>query len=375
MDFKSLTVFLDSLPEKGIPGTDCIIYHKHKEVYRYQSGYADKEAQIPVRPGLLYNLYSATKPVTCVAALSLYEKGLFKLSDPLYAYIPEYKNMYIKEHGEIRPAKNPITIRDLFTMCAGFDYNIRSKSITDIKKATNQKAPTLSVVRALSKEPLSFEPGTRWQYGLSHDVLGGLIEVASGKTLGEYCRKQIFEPLGMKDTSFLPVPEKAEKMAPLYMYFEEKQKAEKISTHNVFRLGSEYESGGGGLISSVDDYISFAAALAAGGKGEKGELILSRGTVELMRTNQLSDSVLPSFIWPQMEGYGYGLGVRTMLNPKASPFDGKTGEFGWGGAAGAYVMMDPDRELSVFYAQHMLESMEAYVHPRLRQYVYEGFET
>lgn len=373
MNFQGLTAFLDSLPEKGIPGTDCVIFHKHECIYRHQSGYSDTETGQPVTPDLLYNLYSATKPVTCTAALQLYEKGLFRLTDPLYEYIPEYKEMYIQSGENVQKAQKPILIRDLFSMTAGMHYNIRAKSIADVQKATNRKAPTMEVIRAFAKEPLSFEPGSRWQYGFCHDVLGGLIEVVSGQSLGDYCKSNIFEPLGMKDTSFQPDPAKAERMAPLYMYFKEKERAEKISSANVFRLGSEYESGGAGLISSVDDYIRFASALACGGISAENVMLLNRKTIDMMRQNQLPASILPSFDWEQMKGYGYGLGVRTMINSAATPFGGEAGEFGWGGAAGAYVFISPEHELAAYYAQHMLESMEPYVHPRLRYYIYEGF--
>ncbi|MBE7048285.1 MAG: beta-lactamase family protein [Ruminococcaceae bacterium] len=374
MNFQSLTDFLNTLPSLGVPGTDCVIYHKRKEVYRHQSGFMDIEQQIPMALNAIYNMYSATKPVTCTAALQLYERGLFTLSDPLYAYIPAYKTMYIKENGSIRKAEKPILIRDLFTMTAGFDYNIRSDAITSVKRNTNGAAPTLAVVRALATEPLSFEPGTRFQYSLCHDVLGGLVEVLSGKTLGQYCREHIFEPLGMQDTTFLPTEETEERLAPLYMHYPDKKRTVKISSQNVFRFGTAYESGGGGLLSTTEDSIRFVDMLASGGRTQQGELVLSRGTISLMRTNQVSPTALYDFGWTHMAGYGYGLGVRTMIDKEKSGSLGSLYEFGWGGAAGAYMLADTERELAVFYTQHMLESMEAYIHPRLRNYVYEGID-
>ncbi|MBR5236535.1 MAG: beta-lactamase family protein [Clostridia bacterium] len=372
MNFQPLTNFLNSLPDKGVPGTDCIVYHKGQKVYRHQSGYLDIEKKVPMSPSALYNIYSATKPVTCVAALKLYEQGLYKLSDPLYAYIPEYKNMHIEENGDLHKAEKPILIRDLFTMTAGFDYNIRSKSIARVKKETNGLAPTLQVVRGFAEEPLSFEPGTHWQYSLCHDVLGGLIEVLSGKTLGEYCKQHIFGPLGMQHSSFLVTKEIDEQLAPMYMHYPEENITKQISSQNIFRFGSLYESGGAGMISSVDDYIRFADMLARGGRTIDNELILSKSTIELMRTNQLSAEILPDFNYPHMQGYGYGLGVRTLIDKEKSDSIGSLGEFGWGGAAGAYVLADPKEELAVYYAQHMLESMEVYIHPRLRNLIYQG---
>ncbi len=375
MNFQCVTDLLEQLPKEHVPGTDCVIYYKGQAVYRHLTGYSDIEAKKAMEPGLLFHQYSATKPVTCAAALQLYEKGLYGLSDPLYAYMPEFKHMYIKNGTDLIPAKRPITIRDLFTMCAGMDYNIRSQAIANVKRETSQTVPTMALVRALAEEPLSFEPGTRWQYGLCHDVLGGLIEVVSGQTLGAYCKAHIFEPLGMQTATYMPSAATEALMAPLYMYQPEQERAVKISNHNVFRFGSLYESGGAGLIASADDYIRFAQMLTCGGKSAAGELILSRGTIELMRTNQLAPSVLPSFNWPQMAGYGYGLGVRVMMDRQKCGSVGSVGEFGWGGAAGAYLLADPEAELAAYFTQHMLGGTEDYTYPELRNRIYEAIQS
>ncbi|MBE7036645.1 MAG: beta-lactamase family protein [Ruminococcaceae bacterium] len=371
MNFNALTALLDRLPqEAGIPGADCVVYHHRKEVYRHQSGYSDIAAKKPVETDVLYNVYSASKLVTCVAALKLYEQGYFLLTDPLYEYIPEFKTMKIKENGFVSQAKNDIVIRDLFTMTAGFSYDIKSPSLLAVKKETEQRCPTLEVVRALAKEPLLFEPGSRWYYSLCHDVLGGLVEVVSGKTLEEYCRENIFEPLHMNDTSYFMDEDKEKRLAPMYLFNEEKEVAEPISNHNIFRFGSEYASGGAGIVSSVSDFIKLADCLCAGGKTITGEHILGGNTIDLMRKNHLHSDGIREFGWNHMPGYGYGLGVRTMVDPVAGGSNGPVGEFGWGGAAGAYVLIDPDNELAVCYAQHMLTSKEEYIHRRIRNTVY-----
>ena len=142
----------------------------------------------------------------------------------------------------------------------------------------------------------------------------------------------------------------------------------------MFRLGSEYESGGAGLISSVDDYIKFANVLCNKGKTQKGEKILSECTIDLMRTNHLDKTSMKDFNWIQMRGYGYGLGVRTMIDKAKGGSLSSIGEFGWGGAAGTYAMIDPENEITVFYAQHMLNNQEPYVHPRIRNIVYQCLE-
>ncbi|MBE7010968.1 MAG: beta-lactamase family protein [Ruminococcaceae bacterium] len=370
MNFSALTKFLDRLPSLGVPGCDCLIYYHHQPVYRHTSGYYDIENQIKMKEDALYNLYSASKLVTCTAALQLYEQGAFLFKDPLYEYIPEFKRVRVNENGVVREAKNPILIEDLFSMRSGITHDIRIKPITEMKQATGGRCPTLKVAQALAEEPLLFEPHTHYHYGLSHDVLGALVEVLSGQTLGEYCQKNIFEPLGMTETTYLPNGDTEARLAPLYMLLPEEKKTMKISSRNVFRLGDEHESGGAGIISSVEDFIKLAECLCNYGKTPTGEKVLSRGTIELMRTNQLDDVCLQDFDWPDLVGYGYGLGVRTMIDRAQSGSPGSYGEFGWGGAAGAYVLIDPEAELAVYYAQHMLESLEPYIHPRLRNIIY-----
>ncbi len=375
MDFQPLTQFLDSLPPRGIPGVDCIVYYRHQPVYRRSAGFADRASQKPIAPHTLYNLYSTSKVITCAAALQLYEQGKFLLNDPLAEYLPEYKAMQVRHitaqgTAELRPAVNSIRIEDLFTMSAGMTYIINSKAIRKVQAETGGRAPTREVARALASEPLIFEPGTHWNYALCHDVLGALIEVVSGQRFGKYLQDHVFEPIGMKDTGFERTPERLAQMATQYRYNEETHFADEITQDNGYVLGTAYESGGAGLISSLEDYGLFVDMLSNGGRAASGEKILSRRTIDLMRTNHLDATRLKDFNWIQMAGYGYGLGVRTMIDKARGGSESSIGEFGWGGAAGTYAMIDPDCELAVFYAQHMLNNMEPYVHPRLRNIVY-----
>jgi CubicO group peptidase (beta-lactamase class C family) len=374
MDFSPLTRFLDTLPLRGIPGVDCVVYYKHQPVLRHHAGFADRESQKPFEPHMLYNLYSTSKVITCTAALQLFEQGKFLLNDPLSEYLPEYKTMLVRTitgqgTAELRPAVKPIRIVDLFTMSAGMTYIMNSKSILKAQAETGGRAPTREVVRALAGEPLIFEPGTHWNYALCHDVLGALIEVLSGKRFGQYLQENIFDPIGMNDTGFSRTHERLARMTTQYRFNSETGVAEAITKDNGYILGSEYESGGAGLISSVEDYGLFVDTLSNGGRAASGAKILSRTTIDLMRSNQLDEIRMKDFNWEQMAGYGYGLGVRTMID-KTRGSSSSIGEFGWGGAAGTYAMIDPDCEIAVFYAQHMLNNMEPFVHPRLRNIVY-----
>lgn len=379
MSFKELEAFMDYIAKWRIPGADCAVYYKNESVFRYSAGYADVKSKKPITPDNLYYLYSASKVITCAAALQLFEKGKFLLTDPVWEYLPEFKAMYVQkrmENGEIQlvKANKSITVRDLFTMSAGLTYNLVTPSIQAVMKKTDNKCPTREIIKAIANEPLMFEPGTHWNYSLCHDVLGGLIEVISGKVFSEYLEENIFEPLEMKDTGFYPDDKKIRRMAAQYRFDDVANIAAEIPLTNEFRFGSGYESGGAGLISSVDDYIRFANALCNKGKFKNGERILSERTIDLMRTNHLDETSLKDFNWIQMSGYGYGLGVRTMIDRAKGGSLSPIGEFGWGGAAGAYVMIDPDNKVSVFYAQHMLNNQEPYVHPRIRNIVYKCLE-
>lgn len=386
MDFVYMKNLMDRLTSWRIPGNSVCIYKDGKQVFSYQSGYSDVERGIKMQGGELFNIYSCSKPATVTAALQLYEQGYFLLSDPLYDYIPEFKEMYVRKgNGELVAAKNPITMRHLFTMTAGLTYDAGT-ALEKAGKITDGKMNTLAVAKYIAENPLAFHPGEKWNYSLCHDVLAAAVEVISGKRFRDYMRENIFEPLEMKDT-FYHLPEGMEhKMAQQYRYVnsEEELTPEQLQSKrqekegrvvnagldNYLIFGSEYDSGGAGIISTVEDYAKFAAALAGGGKGVNGERILSAGTVDLLRTSQLDDVQSKEFTWPQMHGYGYGLGVKTMINRALSGSPGSYGEFGWGGAAGATILVDPDENLAMFYAHHMLNPHEEYYQPRIRNVLY-----
>lgn len=367
MRFQQLSDLLDSFIDIGIPGVDCAVYINHEPVFRHSAGYSDLEAKTPINGKETYFIYSCTKVITCATALTLLEKGKFLLTEPLYAYMPEFQTMY-KENGE--KAENPITIRDLFTMSAGFDYGIESPSIKKVIAEKNGHATTLDIVRAIANEPLYFEPGTHWRYSLCHDVLAGLVEVVSGKKFGDYVKEVIFDPLGMKRSSFGPSDLNRDTLVPLYRFNEETNRAERDLIGCKYILTPEYESGGAGIVSCVDDYILFADAMANGGVAKNGNRILASDTIDLMRINCLDQTAVRDMVWAQHAGYGYGLGVRTMIDRIKGGSIGPIGEFGWSGAAGAYTLIDPERRLAVYYAQHMLKNKEPYTHPRMRNVLY-----
>ncbi|TLS50734.1 beta-lactamase family protein [Paenibacillus antri] len=374
MDFTPLSRFIDHITSWRIPWAEVLVIHRNETVFRYRNGCADLEEKTPIDDRRIINLYSLTKIMTCAAGLQLVEKGAVLLQDPLSAYLPEYAEMTVKKtlpDGTValEKAERPIAVRDLFAMTAGFSYDLGAPSIRDVVRRTEGKVPTREFAAALAKEPLLFEPGTRWNYSLCHDVLAALVEVVDGRTFGAYVREQITEPLGMRDTGFDLSGEQLSRLAPQYEYNDALGKPVR-KDGNGFRIGTSFESGGAGLLSTVSDYALFLNALTNLGTSPDGVRILSPVSVELMRTDHLIEEMRGDFSWVQLAGYGYGLGVRTHISKAESGSLSPHGEFGWSGAAGCLAIIDPASRLTVMYAQHLLNNQEPYVHPRLKNIVY-----
>ncbi len=386
MNFSNMKDFMDRLTSWRIPGNSISVYHENKEIFRYSSGYADVEKKIKMTGDELLNIYSCTKVSTVTAAMQLYEKGYFLLDDPISEFIPEYKEMYVKgADGELTKATNSITMRHLLTHTSGLTYNLRTPEVKELME--NGTLTTLDAAREWAKEPLYFEPGAKWSYSKAHDILGAVIEVISGKRFGDYVKDNIFTPIGITDISYHRTDEICERMAMQYDFVTGDKAtddivAAQISSGNgdgiVFKLSKkcshvlspEFDSGGAGLVVSVPDYAKFASCLANGGVAPNGEKIISAATIDLLRTNQLNENQLKTLTWSQLRGYGYGLGVRTLIDKAASGSNGSLGEFGWGGAAGATLLADPDNKLAIFYSHHLCNPHEDYYQPRLRNVLY-----
>lgn len=374
MDFKPLASFIDRITSWRIPWAEVLVMQQNEIVFRYRNGFADLEEKTPISDGAIFNLYSMTKIMTCVAGLQLVERGQMLLSDHLSDYLPEYADMKVKKvlpNGEVRleKATNAITVRDLFTMTAGFSYDVGTPSLQEAIKNSNGTLSTRDCVKALAKEPLLFEPGTHWHYSMCHDVLGALVEVVSGKRFSVYLKEHIIDPLGMNDTAFVLNNEQQTRLVPQYMYNDELEKAIR-EDGNGFAFSTELESGGAGLLSTVSDYALFLNALTQRGTSPEGVRILSQASVELMRADHLNGTTRGDCSWDHMQGYGYGLGVRTHISKAESGSLSPHGEFGWSGAAGCLGIIDPESGLTVMYAQHLLNSQENYVQRRLRNIVY-----
>ncbi len=366
MNFKGLQGFMDSLvTDLALPGAEISVRVAHREVFHYAVGVSDLAKGTALCGGELYYFYSATKPITCAAVMQLFERGLLSLDDPIARYLPEFASPVVRApDGSFAGSRRPISVAHLLTMTSGLDYNLKTKEILEVAERTGGKCPTREVVRAIAARPLHFHPGERWLYGLNHDVLAALIEVISGMRYSEYIAEHIFAPLGMTDSHFHPTDGLLLRMTTPYV----KRGNENLPLPktNLFDLGEEYESGGAALISSVPDYARFADAMANGGIGETGNSILLPKTIDLMRENRVGSLMETDGRWRHLAGYGYGLGVRTRI---VSDAGGSLGEFGWDGAKGVYVLMDPSRRLSLTYAEHR-GADKYFIQPRLRSLTY-----
>ncbi len=388
MDFTYLKEFMDMMARERTPGCAVQVYVGGNRAFRYETGYASLERKTALTGTEHYNIYSCSKITTCIAAAQLLERGKFLLTDPLCDYMPEFRHMAVRQpNGTLVDAKKVITVGDLFSMTAGFTYDITTPAFEKARNLTNGKMDTLTVIRCLAEEPLAFEPGERWNYSLCHDVLAGLVEVISGMKFRDYVDANIFEPLGMTRTVYHSNPAIEANLAEQYRFVPKGAasdfdlvEAQKYGSANDgtfvnigkkcgFCLGPEYDSGGAGITTTVSDYVKVLAALANNGMGLTGERILSPNTVELMKTDRLTPQQRQYMNWKQLAGYGYGLGVRTLID-KSAGSTGNLGEFGWCGAAGATAIIDTKENLAVFFAQHTLNPREEWYMPRLRNVVY-----
>lgn len=350
--------------EKGhIVGANVLLMQHGKELYSSCQGYADREARVPMTRDTIFRLFSMTKPITAVAVLILAECGKLDLWDKVSMYIPEFKDCKVmEEDGSLVTPKREINIWDLLTMTSGLTYpdlncepgRQMDALFREIKEELLKGNPTdtLSYCRQIAKVPLCFHPGEKWRYGLSADILGGIVEVVSGMRFGRFLQKEIFEPLGMKDTGFTVPSEKRHRFAANYKWCEETGRLEPFLENHLGLEGYgedvTFESGGAGLVSTIDDYSRFARMMLHGGTFN-GMRILGRKTVELMTSPHLNENQRKDFNWESLWGYNYGCLTRVLENPGEAGSNASIGEYGWDGWTGNYITMDPADDMTLLY--------------------------
>jgi CubicO group peptidase (beta-lactamase class C family) len=381
-DYSHLSALLRQFSEGGLSGCACALAKDGKILYVGYYGYADKDAGIPVNESTVYRLYSMTKVIVCTAALIQFERGKFLLNEPLYEYFPEYRRpLVIKDRAYGGPAfeeaKNPMLVKHAFTMAAGLPYpsgdTITARAMQTARQrleARQGKYDLRTEIKAMAEVPLAFEPGTHFLYGYGHDLVAGLVEVTSGKTIGQFLKEEIFDPLDMKDTGYRYFGDIKSRMAAMYRRGDDGTltKIDGLMDNN-HEPDTLYESGGAGLFSTLKDYLKFSQMMAGGGV-HKERRIIGGKTIDLMRRNHLNAEQLHDFTNSYQAGYGYGLGVRTMMDPPAGGSNSSIGEFGWTGLAGTWTSIDPSEGFSAVYMHQMIPNFEEYYHHRVRAAVY-----
>ena len=365
---KDLTALLERIREEDhLPGIDCSVWHHHEPVFRHMSGVEDLETGAPITENTLYNIYSNTKVITCVAAMQLYERGLFLLEDKLERFFPEFSHMQVLQpDGTLKSAERSITIRDLFRMSAGIgDGSDYAEAVTQFYMETGGACPGEALPKYLAREPLLFEPGTKFLYGICHEVLAALIAKLSGEGFGQYLKNHIFQPLGMDNTAFSLKECRSQHLANQYRWDSAAGTMVSLGSANCLIPPFLKESASGGLISSVDDYMKFQEALC------RENVLLSKRTTDLMRLDQLGGTMREGYGATPL-GMGYGLGVRTTINQAALGAPVGFGPYGWSGAAGTYGSIDPENEITIFYAQHVFGVDGERSHARVRNLIYSA---
>ena len=372
MKFQKLTEYLDTLKDQGTPACELRIYKDHELIYKHCAGYSDYEKTKPANEKDMYNIFSNTKVITVTAAMQLIEKGVIKLSDNLSKYIPEYENMFYKKGEELVPCQNKITIYNLLTMTGGFNYDPAPKLVEYVK--AHPHATTLEVIKEHAKTPLSFEPGSRWKYSTGLDVLGAVIEVASGMTLGEYFKKNIFEPLGITDISFDFSENNYESRLSAFYECKNGEAVPQAQNRCWMRAHSDkFEGGGGGIITTAESYAIILDALANNGIGRNGVQILTPASIAQIKKPQLDANMAMQFAYSHGKmGYSYGFGVRT-LTDKGFGARSPIGEFAWDGYSGGYGLVDTDNHIAVCYMENVGGHSYAWhkLFPITRDMIYE----
>ena len=345
-------------------------------------GVQDRERSLPVADDAIWRLYSMTKPITGVAMMTLYEQAHFQLDDPVDRWIPEWKNMTVREAdpnggSRIVPAHRAPTIRNILTHTSGIGYGEGNGDLVLGERNWLADHDLASMSTAFGEWPLRFQPGQHWLYSHGMDIAARLVEIMSGLPYDEYLRTAIFEPLGMTDTDFWVPEDKIGRFAANYGRNGRKELVLMDDpTRSAYLRKPKLFNGGGGLVGTTADYTRFAAMLANGGELD-GRRVLGRKTVELMATNHLRDGLEMSDLALPMgygevgfEGNGFGLTVAVSKGPQATGVVGTAGEFMWGGAASTTFWVDPTEQLAVVFMTQLMPSGTFNFRSQLKSLVY-----
>jgi len=373
-----------------LPCSVVQVARRGEVVYRDAYGQADLASQTPVSEDTIFRIYSMTKPITSIVLMQLYEEGELLLENPVERYLPAFADMRVWSGGSDQapqsvPATRTMTIRDILTHTSGLTYGFLRQHPLDAiyrqhKLGDFVVAPySLSeAVERLASLPLLFEPGTSWNYSMSTDVCGAVIEAITGQTLAEAFAERVLGPLGMNDTGFWVQPANASRLASSYARGGDGKLMQiDAGATSPYLQPPPMLSGGGGLVSTLDDYQRFCSMLLAGGTLD-GNRIIGRKTLDYMAKNHLPGGALLNelgqslFSEVAMEGQGFGLGFSVIIDPAANGTVSSAGEYAWGGAASTAFWIDPVEELTVIFLTQLIPSSTYPLRRQLRAAVYQA---
>ncbi len=351
-----------SVAKGETPGCLLMVIKEGEEQVYLESGYADIEAKKPVSRDAIFRLYSMSKPITATAMMILVERGVVDLADPVSLYLPGFAGqMVCGEDGHMEKADREVLLEDIMNMTSGLTYGGTNETgrqtdalfeevIRGIQEGNGGTIGTVEFANRLGKIPLLYQPGQSWSYGTSADVVGAVIEVASGMRFGDFLKKEIFEPLGMNDTDFWVPAEKQDRLMKVYdckvgqeavLYTDNN-----LGVQNDMAHRPAYEAGGAGLASTIDDYAKFAQMLLNGGTYH-GVQILRPATAKFLGSHTLSAAQQAGFDnWIGLEGFSYGNLMRVLVDPTRAVTLGSRGEFGWDGWLGCYMEVVPEMNMT-----------------------------
>lgn len=357
MDQKRLSgidgILQRAVDDGQVAGLNAMVWQGGREQYYGEAGLADREAGISMTRDRIFRIFSMTKPVTSAAAMILLERGELDLLAPVSKFLPGFEDQVVYNGVGLEKVEVPMKLKDLMGMLSGMPYGgamgfveTRMQALFDEvqdQQIKGNETSTVEFANRMGRVPLLFQPGTKWRYGVSADVMGAVIEIVSGKRFGDFLKDEIFKPLGMNDTGFWVPEEKRNRMAAVYEMKEQGLKRFEIRHLAIIPTYDHepaFQSGGAGLTSTIDDYAKFACMLANGGELD-GKRILSRRTIQYMTSSQLSPKVQETANWDSLRGYGYGNFMRILNNEGLSVTPGSLGEFGWDGWLGTYFCVSP----------------------------------
>ena len=372
-----------------LPGWSLAVARDGEIAHTSTYGFADIESKRPLEGDAIFRIASMTKPICAVAAMILWEEGLFELKDYLYRFIPSFQNQKVFRSGSTNSPRldnvnEPIEMWHLFTHTAGLTYGFMYSHPVDQMYRNNgfewgtPDTDLAGICDALAAMPLLFQPGTEWNYSMSIDVIGRVVEVLTGKRLGEFMQERIFGPLGMTDTAFHCPEEKSDRLATAYMLNPADRKALRMPTAPLSTSKDpKAHLGGGGLVSTMSDYMKFALMLRNGGE-LNGVRILSPRTVEYMASNHLPNGAdltafgRPLFSETAFDGVGFGLSMSVTVDPAKAKVPGSVGDYGWGGAYSTIFTVDPVEDLVYLFMTQLLPSSAHPIRPQFKQMVFQA---